>query len=99
MEQLAKPTCNILHSKSSVAGVIKSWEEINFTRIGHKMYWIVSYLLLTHLPPGQNGWHFADDISKCIFMNKKVCILIRIPLKFVPNGPIDNKSALVQVMA
>ena len=26
-------------------------------------------------------------------------VLIRISLKFVPKGPIDNKSALVQVMA
>ena len=29
----------------------------------------------------------------------KKCISIRISLKFVPKGPIDNKSALVQVMA
>ena len=48
---------------------------------------------------GPNGRHFADDISKCIFMNEKFCILIRIPLKFVPMGPIDKKSVLVQVMA
>ena len=41
----------------------------------------------------------ADDIFKCIFMNEKLRILIRISLKFVPKGPIDNKSALVQVMA
>ena len=45
------------------------------------------------------GRHFADDIFKCIPMNEKFCILIRISLKFVPNGSIDNKSALVQVMA
>ena len=32
-------------------------------------------------------------------MNEKSCILIWISLKFVPKGPIDNKSALVQVMA
>ena len=32
-------------------------------------------------------------------MNEKFCIVIRIPLKFVPNAPIDNKPALVQVMA
>ena len=41
----------------------------------------------------------ADDIFKCIFMNEKLRILSRISLKFVPNGPIDKKSALVQVMA
>ena len=41
----------------------------------------------------------TDNIFKCIFMNEKFCISIRISLKFVPNGPIDNKSALVQVLA
>ena len=41
----------------------------------------------------------ADDIFKCIFLNEKFCIVIRISLKFVPNGPIDNEWALVQIMA
>ena len=31
-------------------------------------------------------------------MKEKCCILIPILLKFVPKGPIDNKSELVQVM-
>ena len=39
----------------------------------------------------------ADDIFKCIF-NESVWISITISLKFVPKGPIDCKSALVQVM-
>ena len=39
----------------------------------------------TH-PLGQNGRHFAD-IFKCLFMNKKFCILIRISQKFVSSGP------------
>ena len=50
-------------------------------------------------PLRQDGRHFADDIFKYIFMNGKLCILIWIPQNFVPNGPIDNKAALVQVMA
>ena len=41
----------------------------------------------------------ADDIFKRIFLNENVSILIQISLKFVPECPIDNKSALVQVMA
>ena len=41
----------------------------------------------------------ADDIFKCIFLNENVRISIKISLKFVPKGPIGNKSALVQVMA
>ena len=42
---------------------------------------------------------FADDVFKCIFMYEKFCISIRISLKFVPWGPIDNNLALVQAMA
>ena len=37
-------------------------------------------------------------IFKCIFLNEKFCIMIRISLKFVPKNPVDNKWALVQVM-
>ena len=41
----------------------------------------------------------ADDHFKCIFMNENARIPIRISVKFVPRSPIDNKPALVQVMA
>ena len=43
----------------------------------------------------QNGRHFADDTFKRIFVNEKVCILIKISLKFVPQGAFDNYAALV----
>ena len=42
---------------------------------------------------------WADDIFKCIFLNENDKILIQISLKLVPRSPIDNKPALVQVMA
>ena len=45
-------------------------------------------------PSGQNGPLFTEDIFKCIFSNKKVQILIKISLKFVPKGPIDNPALL-----
>ena len=46
--------------------------------------------------PGQNDdRHFADDSCKRIFLNEKFRILIKIALKFVPNGPIENNPALV----
>ena len=48
--------------------------------------------------PEQNG-HFTHNIFQCIFMDTKFRIWIWISLKFVPKGPIDNKSALAQVMA
>ena len=43
----------------------------------------------------QNGHHFPDDIFKCIFLTKKV----EFSFRFVANGPINNKSALVQKMS
>ena len=43
--------------------------------------------------------HFAVDIFKCIFFNENVWISIKISLKFVPKGPINNIPALVQIMA
>ena len=51
------------------------------------------------LGPRQNGRHFADDIFKCIFLNENVWISIKISFDFVPKGPINNISALVQIMA
>ena len=43
----------------------------------------------------QNGRHFADDIFKCIFFNENVRIPIKLSLKFVPKGQINNNPALV----
>ena len=51
------------------------------------------------LGPRQNGRHLADDIFKCIFLNGNVWISIKISLKFVPKGPINNIPSLVQIMA
>ena len=47
------------------------------------------------LRPRRNIRHFADDIFKCFFLNENVRISIKISLKLVPNGPIDNFPALV----
>ena len=51
------------------------------------------------LRPRQNGRHFADDTFKPIFLNENIRISIKISLKFVPNVPINNIPALVQIMA
>ena len=59
----------------------------------------VNIIIIDSSLPGQNGRHFADDIFRCIFVNEKLCILIKISLKFVPKDLIDNYSTLVQVMA
>ena len=48
---------------------------------------------------GQNVRHFTDDIFKCIFLSENIWISIKISLKFVHKGSINNIPALVQIMA
>ena len=52
-----------------------------------------------HIEAETNGRHFPDDIFKWIFFNENCFILLQISIKCVCNGPIDNNSALVQIMA
>ena len=54
---------------------------------------------LTHLPLDKMATILADEIFKGIFLNETDEIQIQISLKLVPKSPIDNKSALVRVMA
>ena len=54
--------------------------------------------IISTLRPRQNGHHFPG-IFKCIFLNENVWIVIKISLNFVPKGPINNISVLVQIMA
>ena len=78
-------------------------EKLECFAIFRKLYvrttWLHQWLTFNSSPPGQNGWHFADDVFICNFLDEKWCIFIRISLKCVSHGPIDNKSVLVQVMA
>ena len=61
----------------------------------HCMYVIGCPRYINSSPPGQHGRQFSDDIFRCIFVNEKCCILIKISLKFVPNSPNDKNPALV----
>ena len=56
-------------------------------------------VMINTLRPRQNGRHFPDDIYKWIFVNENVWISIKISLKFVPWGLINNIPSLVQIMA
>ena len=55
--------------------------------------------MLTHLPLNKMAATLEDDNFNCIFLDENDRISIRFSLKFVPKSPIDNKPALVQVMA
>ena len=54
---------------------------------------------LNSSPPGQSGRHFTDGIYRYIIVNEMFCIVIKIALKFVPKGPINNNPALVYLIA
>ena len=58
----------------------------------------IHYTLVNSLRPRQNDRHFANDFFKCIFVKENVQVSIKIALKFVPEGPINNIPALVQII-
>ena len=62
----------------------------------HLILWALRF---NTLRPIQNGRRFADDTFERIFSNENVRISIKISLKFVSKGPINNIPALVQIMA
>ena len=55
--------------------------------------------LLQHIAVDRNGRHFASNLFRCILLNKNFDILIQISPTFVLEDPIDNRPALVHVMA
>ena len=56
-------------------------------------------MTLNILRPRQDDHHFSDYILKWICLNENVSISIKISLKFVPKGVMNNIPALVQIMA
>ena len=59
---------------------------------------ILRHTQVSTLRPRQNGRHLADDTLNRIFLNEYVRILIKISVKFVPKGPINNIPSLVQII-
>ena len=56
---------------------------------------MTTWIFVKSFLPEQNGCYFADNIFRCIFVNEKFDILIKISLKFVPKSLIDNHPTLV----
>ena len=79
----AVPVGHLCHHLMGITAAYFSWIRMNCVN------------LFNTLRPRQNGHHFADDTFKRIFLDENV----RVSLKFVLKGPIDNIPALVQIMA
>ena len=87
---------------STTPHALKKWGKMMSTTRSwscHRKWNVTELTSVNTLRPRQNGRHFADDIFKCIFLNENVWISIKISLKFVPKGLINNIPALVQIMA
>ena len=80
-------------------GFISSIYAIVWHRMGNRPLPGQIFSPLNALRPRQNRRHFPDDIFRCIFVNENIWISIKIAPKFVPQGPISNIQALVQIMA
>ena len=68
------------------------------------MLWYGEYLLIYALSLTHWGRDKVDVSSrttffKCIFLNEKAWISVKLSPKFVPRGAVDNIRALVQIMA
>ena len=83
------------------------WES-SLTRLRYAAHWkaarneamdYIALICFNTLRPRQNRRRFSDDSFKCIFLNENIRISIKISLKFLPKGPINNNPALVQIMA
>ena len=59
---------------------------------------VLCYIINT-LRQRWNRCHFADNVFKYIFQNENVWISIKISLKFVPKGSINDIPVLVHIMA
>ena len=100
------PRCDILCKKYS-----RTYDE--HLHINVDVFIVIDFLVLFFVPllisnkvlrvntlrPRQHGRHFADDTFKRIFLDENVAISIKISLKFIYKGPINNILALVQIMA
>ena len=84
-----------------VTGAVHWWH-LGFYKVSQVTHWCSSgpgHHYFNTLRPRQDVHHFPVDIFKCIFLNENAWILIKILLKFVPKGAINNIPAVVQIMA
>ena len=78
--------------------VVRSWIQAGIC-LWSRLVGLLHKTGINTLRPRQMKQHFADDIFKRIFFNENFWFSIKISLKFVPKGPINNIPALVKIMA
>ena len=56
------------------------------------------FVLSNTLRPRQIGHQLADDMFKYFFLNENASFSIKVSLMVLPEGPIDNNPAFVQIL-
>ena len=83
-----------------VIGFDNGWVQISAKPLSKTMQILYQWwCMLTHWGCDKMAPHFADNILKCLFLNENIWILIKISLKFVPKGSVNNIPSLFQLMA
>ena len=59
---------------------------------------IPSKAALLHIEFGRNARDFASDSFKFVFLCENCYTVLHIFLKCVPNGSVDNRACLIQIM-
>ena len=57
------------------------------------------YSCLNSSPPEKMAAIWQTLFSDAFFFNANICILIKMLMKLVPKGPVNNNPALVKIMA
>ena len=97
-------------SKLKVSEYFNKQFNNQYNTISHKSHLVINSSVLGshafsrqfrcyHIVAETNGRHFPVDIFRCIFLNESVWISIKMSLKFVPKGPLNNIPSLFQVIA
>ena len=90
------------HRTGSTLAQVMAWCLMAPSHYLNQCWCIISRVLhhsLNSSPPRQNRRQFGRRLSKMHFLEWKFCILIKISLKSVSKGPIDNNPTLVQIVA
>ena len=74
----------------------KKWERLFGLLLSGSIHITIFHdVIMNTLKFDQSDWHFADHIFKCIPCNEKYSIVVKMSLKLVTTGLIDNVSPLV----
>ena len=75
------------------------WSAVQIMICSSLSLWQPDIAKINTLRPETKWTTFCNHIFKRIFFNENVWISIKISLKFVPKGPINNIPSLVRIMA